>query len=157
MKVKVRIILVSVVLHDLTIPRDREPRFVLQRRETREAKPEIAGLWFDEKAFAVLKEHDPRVADSISSRSSEYDPGVEPHREQLTPGPKGEILAVTRFPLLEFFWRLPIVFFTEQRLVRNSAATAEKLANLLETLALNREWLTDITAHRKCGMRSLTS
>jgi hypothetical protein len=145
------------VLQRFTIPGDGKSGFIGQRRETRQPKAERTRLRFNKKTFAVLKEHDPSVPNAVASVPSEHDSGVESHSEQLAPSPEGEVFAVTSLPFLEVLRRLPVVLFVKQFSVGDTATTMQKLAHILDGLALNGQRLANVTTHRKRGMRSFAT
>jgi len=131
-----KIVLVSEVLQGVAIPCDGKLRLVLQSRKTRQLKSEGSGLRFYEKTFAVLEEHDPCVPDAVATVPSEDNSSVESHREELTPSPEREVLAVTRLALFEFLRWLPVIPFAKQFFIGDAAATTEKLPNILDGFAL---------------------
>jgi hypothetical protein len=89
--------------------------------------------------------------------STEDNSGVKAHREQLTPCPQREVLAVAGFALLEFLRRLPVISFAKEFLIRDPATATEKLTDILKRTASDRERLAHVTTHRKRRMGTLAA
>ena len=95
------------------------------------------------------------VSSSVASVPSEDDSRINTHSQQFTPGPKRKVFAVTSPALLKFFRRLPVLLFTEQLFIRNSAARFQELTDIFQRAALHSQRLTYIPTHRKSRTRSL--
>jgi hypothetical protein len=86
------------------------------------------------------------MSDSVSSVWPEYNAAVLPQIHQLAPSPECEVFAVAFLEFFEVFRRLPILLFVEEFFVGNIFALRQKLTNLFDRAAANREWPAYIAA-----------
>jgi len=78
------------------------------------------------------------MPDAVASVPPEDNSGVESHRQKFPPRPEREVLAVTRFTLLEFLRWLPVFLFAKQFFIGDGAATSQKLPYLFHGFAFDR-------------------
>src|SRR2546425_9691557 len=91
------------------------------------------------------------MAGPVAARTTAYEAGFVPHSQHLSPRPQGKVLAIPVLVPLKFLGRQPIVCRPELLCIGHVAAGAQELAQVRESVAPDREGLSDVAPHREGG------